>query len=401
MYWCCKKIIIALFVLCGCVFAQDSEDNLIFEAFNALDSGDKQTANVIYEQLYKTTNKLEYLAELIKIAFDLGDYERVQYLGNEFRARNPNDLEVMRIIANSFVKEKKYDEAIEIYTKMLALKREYAFLRALADLHVAKSDFGRAREYFYECYNEMKTLDVVLFIVTIDAQNGKFENSNAILKDFYQNGFDEISIIALNDIAKNSRGALIELCEYFYKKESSKQNINNLIFVYFAEKDYKKAIKIAKKHELSAVLIDLYLADNDYNEARKLAQKEALSDESYYGVIAMLDFEEASDKKAVLPQVIENFKRALNASDNPNYNNYLGYLLIDFDIDIEGGIEYVKIALDGIPDSAAFIDSLAWGYYKLGQCDLAKEQMDKIPASVIESTPEIKEHFEKINDCVK
>ncbi len=76
-------------------------------------------------------------------------------------------------------------------------------------------------------------------------------------------------------------------------------------------------------------------------------------------------------KKTVLKSVIKKFEDVLTVLDNHVYQNYLGYILIDFDVDInKGGLDFVNKALEKAPpNNLAYIDSLAWGgQYKLKQC---------------------------------
>lgn len=70
--------------------------------------------------------------------------------------------------------------------------------------------------------------------------------------------------------------------------------------------------------------------------AKELYAKTANID--YLAQIAMLEFESAKNKKDVLKSVIKKFNDVLTVLDNHIYQNYLGYLLIDFDVDIKGSL---------------------------------------------------------------
>jgi hypothetical protein len=82
--------------------------------------------------------------------------------------------------------------------------------------------------------------------------------------------------------------------------------------------------------------------------------------------------------------------------------NYLGYLLIDNDVDPEAGIVYVEAALEQEPDSPFYLDSLAWGYYKLGHCKEADAVMTKVLKAMHgEEDPELEKHLKAIQECLK
>lgn len=87
--------------------------------------------------------------------------------------------------------------------------------------------------------------------------------------------------------------------------------------------------------------------------------------------------------------------RALIPHDDPqraNILNFLGYGWIDNRKDIKQGMKLVKEALEIDPKSGAIMDSLGWGYYQLGQYELAREWIEK--AILLEpSNAELNEHL--------
>jgi len=77
---------------------------------------------------------------------------------------------------------------------------------------------------------------------------------------------------------------------------------------------------------------------------------------------------------------------------NGNAWNFLGYMLIDYDIDIGRGIRYVKKALQFEPKNPAFLDSLGWGYFKQQKYDDALKLL-LAAAKVLTDDPTIFEHL--------
>ncbi len=115
----------------------------------------------------------------------------------------------------------------------------------------------------------------------------------------------------------------------------------------------------------------------------------------------LLNLREQKIKKTVIKSVIKKFEDVLTVLDNHVYQNYLGYILIDFDVDINKGLDFVNKALEKAPNNLAYIDSLAWGQYKLKQCKKAYENMKKVVDSAGLNDVEIKTHWEKIKECNK
>ena len=57
--------------------------------------------------------------------------------------------------------------------------------------------------------------------------------------------------------------------------------------------------------------------------------------------------------------------------------NYLGYMLADQDRRLEESIALIKRALAQDPHNGAYLDSLGWAYFKLGNLELAEENLLK------------------------
>ena len=107
----------------------------------------------------------------------------------------------------------------------------------------------------------------------------------------------------------------------------------------------------------------------------------------------------ATNKKEIVPSVIDKLEVVLQTSNNHIYQNFLAYLLIDFDLDVNRGLVLVKKALEQDPENIAYLDTLAWGEYKLRNCKTAYELMKKIVDEVGLEDEEIRVHWEKIKEC--
>ena len=84
-------------------------------------------------------------------------------------------------------------------------------------------------------------------------------------------------------------------------------------------------------------------------------------------------------------QAVEYYERALDVDDdNVTALNGLGYVLADSDIDPIRGLRCCKKAVDIKPNSAAYLDSLGWAYYKNGELLEARTWLRR----AIEAAPE-------------
>jgi tetratricopeptide (TPR) repeat protein len=67
-------------------------------------------------------------------------------------------------------------------------------------------------------------------------------------------------------------------------------------------------------------------------------------------------------------QAVEYYEKALDVDDNNTTAlNGLGFILVDADVDPIRGLRCCKKAVDRKPQSAAYLDSLGWAYYKNGE----------------------------------
>ena len=65
---------------------------------------------------------------------------------------------------------------------------------------------------------------------------------------------------------------------------------------------------------------------------------------------------------------VELYEKALELDgDNTTAMNSLGYILADTDMDIMRGLRLCRKAVDMKPQSAAYLDSLGWAYFKSGE----------------------------------
>jgi tetratricopeptide (TPR) repeat protein len=115
-------------------------------------------------------------------------------------------------------------------------------------------------------------------------------------------------------------------------------------------------------------------------------------------------YEASPDKndKAMLAEVVKRFEIAMEKGiENTIYLNYYGYTLIDKDIDIEKGMKIIEKALIEQPDNSYYLDSLAWGNYKLGACKKALKLMKRVVEIEGLKEEEIRNHWNAIRQKCK
>src|SRR5208283_1699070 len=128
-------------------------------------------------------------------------------------------------------------------------------------------------------------------------------------------------------------------------------------------------------------------AEEDINKALDLASKP--EDKNYVIFVQGSIYER--QKKYDLAE--ESFRRVL--ADDPKSAmtlNYLGYMLADRDTRLEEALGYIRRAVALDPQNGAYLDSLGWAYYRLGNYDLAEENLRRA-SEKIGSDPTVQAHL--------
>lgn len=82
-------------------------------------------------------------------------------------------------------------------------------------------------------------------------------------------------------------------------------------------------------------------------------------------------------------------------SYNLNAKNTYAFLLCEYDIDVDRGLEMLREVIRIKPHNAAYLDSLGWAYYKKGDKRAALASLRKA-VEISNNHPEIKKHFEHV-----
>ena len=128
-----------------------------------------------------------------------------------------------------------------------------------------------------------------------------------------------------------------------------------------AEKNIDKAIELSSKQEDKDYAI--FVAGSIYERQKKYEKAEEL----FHKVLA-------DDPK------------------NAAALNYLGYMLADRDTRLDEALGYIRRAVALEPQNGAYLDSLGWVYYKMGNYDLAEENLRRA-SERMSNDPTIQDHL--------
>jgi len=413
-----RLIFFTLFLLTSSANAtEEREDLMIMLALDSEKVNKPLDSFNYYNKLHQTTQKNDYLKKAIFYSFKAKNFNDMYLLSKKAIKEFPKSEQYYRQqLIISLLSQTKVSEAFD-ETKILIKKYPNAIsYEIMANVYYAKKDYNNSIKYYESAYaiNQNETTLIKLTTVLYTYLDQKdvalaYLETHVQTKGCTKRVCDKLMLIYQEQ--GNIDGMLSILNRMYLKYKNNpalnKTNliIQNLMVTLLEKKDIKEAIKFLEKTKIDhAKLINLYYQDGQLEKALEMTRKlyKKTRKPELLGNIAMYQFELATDKRKVMKHVIANFELALSSGiNNASYQNYYGYLLIDFNIDVKKGIQLVKSALKTAPNNVAYQDSLAWGLYKLGECKKALTIMKKVIEVTGLKDQEIQLHWNIINSCQK
>ncbi len=386
---------------------KQDQNLLILEALmNQYYDIDQARALDIYKDIYEKNHEEEYLKEALKIALQEGDKSSRDELLKDGLKRFPSDDELKKMKVNKLIQDKCYEEAKKIMLYFVKHEKTSKNYMVLGYIYYLQKDYVRSYETYKKAYALVLDEKTLLKIVSVlDDKLHKRKKAIEYLESYIRlkKSSKHVYYALLQIYSKsNDLNGLISTYKLLYKNFNEESYAQKIVELYTYKKDRLSLIEFLKQSRYKpALLMDLYVQEQNlqgaYDSAKLLY--EDTSDVYYLGRMAIYQYE-MQDKhidKKTLKGICGKFEAAIEKTHLPLYLNYYGYLLIDHDVDVKKGIRYVKMALQKDPKSVYYLDSLAWGYYKLKRCSKAKELMEKIIKKTTEK--EILDHYKLIKKC--
>ncbi|HEY9203714.1 MAG TPA: hypothetical protein VIM82_05225 [Sulfurimonas sp.] len=386
------------------------EDLYILNALLFEERQDYKNSSDIFNTLYLKTGKKEYLYRSLRDELAANENELVISRADDALGDEIDDFELVRIKIVALMRAQRLLEAKELGLRLVSKSNNVDDYLLVSEIYVKLKQFDTAVKYlegaYIKDYNE-KILEKIAVILYVNLERKK--DAIAQLETHSRiHGCTKFICSKLIGFYSNDNNVDGLLSTYLrlYKIDSSRDIGEKIVQIYGYKKDYKKMIEFLEQSGINnELLLQLYIKMKNYKKAVGVAKElyDESGDASYLGQSAIFEYESAENKsdKAMHKSVISKLKEVIETKREGMYLNYLGYLLIDHDIDVKKGIEYIKEALKIEPNSIYYLDSLAWGYYKLGDCKRAAKIMKKVSNMDGSSNSEVVEHIEAIKKCNK
>jgi uncharacterized protein HemY len=384
------------------------ENGYILAALDAQARQKNDLASDYYLKLYEKTNKKEYLYNGLRVIDASNNVSKFSQLTVQALKKNPNDVTLKRFAIIALLKSGQYASASQ---EALALSNETKAVSdytLLADAYLKMSNYDAGHSALVNAYkltfdNELADkIGIIQYahlrnkgeaILFLEQHIGSHGNSNMIgsrLAAFYA------------DSGQYEKAA--QMFESVYDLSQDPMAAQEAMKLYAYQNNLPKLRLLLEKSNINdPALLELYTREKQFDKASDLARKLYKKDQNplYLAQSSVFAYEAAKDKNdpKLLNEVVEGLKSANGELESPLYLNYLGYLMIDHDINVTEGIEYVKRALDKEPNSPFYIDSLAWGHYKLGECVDALRLIKQVESMIGTSEDEVRDHLKAIEKC--
>ncbi|MFA6789629.1 MAG: hypothetical protein WCR15_08085 [Arcobacteraceae bacterium] len=391
----------------------NQEDEYILFAIEYTNQGQYDMSRDLYFQLFEKTKKYEYLLRSLRFSLEIKDFEFAKTNSKNHLNKELKEYEELyRVYIVALINLYEYDEALKHAKILLKQYDNIINTELLGNVYYLRKDFYEAADYFESAYSANGNPNTLLNLVNIlYAFTNEKQKAISYLETHVRLKSCDIAVCAkllsIYEEQQNIDG-VISILKRMYTKFKDEEDLKSMIKVYtmlidyLEQKDINAAIKFLEENRVDDMkLVTLYKRANKIEKALELVKHlyKVNKNLDLLAQIAILEFEVAPDKTVVLSSVIQKFEDVLAVLDNHIYQNYLGYILIDYDIDVPKGLDLIKKALEKAPNNLAYINSYAWGLYKQNSFQEALKHMEKIVNAIGLKDEEIKYHWEKIQEC--
>ena len=429
------------------------EDALTGLAVVYADLGDSQRSSELLKRLTDKTPSPRTLVALASQYEQMRNYTlAAETLGRALELQ-PENAELKSAYAQNLLLADKYDDALKIYSAMAAddPKNWQALLR-VSQIYLQKKDFAKAREASQKAQAiEPRNLEVRYNDVSILEAEGKTAEAITVLKDVLASTAKR----SYSSGEKMNRARLLEQLGRMHRSTEqyadaiaafrqigeldpslAPRSLAQVVDTYRLSKDFIKALEEAdaasKKYPEDRVLLSVKASilaevgktDEAAATARQLlGSKEGDRDtyvtlaqiyekgKNYAEMAKALDAaDKLSDDKEDKASIAfmrgamyeklkkydaaeTEFRKVLDQDPkNAAALNYLGYMLADRNVRVADALKFIQTALDIEPNNPAYLDSLGWAYFRMG--DLAKaEQYLRRAVEGFSKDPTVHDHL--------
>jgi tetratricopeptide (TPR) repeat protein len=416
----------------------DSEDAVTTLAYLYNEQGDLNRASQILNGVPDADRSAKLYSALGYTYEQQKDYKKAVQAYQKAVDLDKDNLDAMRGLAQNQMNDSQYDAALQQYKQVVEADPQdpQSYMR-MAEIYRRTGRFDQALDALKKAEAYVQdSLEVPYNMAVIYQAQGKFDEATTILQGLVQKTEKPNNNYTSGE--RNNRSVFLERLGSIYRDNGKTQpavetfrkmtvlgddnatrGYQEIIETYRDAKQWPQATEAAKEavhkfpndRDLKLVfagqLADSGQPDEGITQAKALL-KGAPEDRPVYVALGQInsrlkrwkEAEENLDKALQLSskQEDKDYVRFLLASayerqkkfepaeqmfrtllkDDPNNAmvlNYLGYMLADRGTRLDEALNYLKKAIQLDPQNGSYLDSIGWAYFKLGNYDLAEENL--------------------------
>jgi tetratricopeptide (TPR) repeat protein len=351
--------------------------------------GDSYLAHYYLARLYLELQYDDKAAASYEKALELNWFERLAYEVAEF-----------------YENRQEYEKAIPVYNRIIEEGGTVDMAKTrLVNLYLTTEENDKALELLRELRKilpESHNVDITISRILLDQK--KYDEAIMILEDVLKTnpGLTVVHYLLAMSYYRNNNNPAAEQQLKDIPDESSlyEDSIFLRVRILSESDNHAEAIKLleeqigdasTRKPSFYMLLASLYRKNEAVEQGRK-TYEQALRlypeniDLLYNYGIFLEKIGENDDAMAKMQEVV-----ALDP-ENGAALNYVGYTWADKNLNLDMALEYIKKAVDLMPDDGYIRDSLGWIYFKMGDVNQAIIELEKA-SEMVQDDPVIKEHL--------
>ena len=376
----------------GTLYAQNKEYDKaaeILHRFIESKGGDSYAAYYSLGRLYTELNQFDKAAASYEKALESNWVERLAYEVAEF-----------------YEKRQEYEKAIRIYKRIIEDGETGDMAKTrLVDIYLSLGENDKALELLRELRTilpESHNVDMTISRILLSQE--KYEDAIMILEDVLKTNPELTVVHFLLAMAYYRNNDSVKAAEQLREIPGESSLFEDSVFmrVRILNESDNLAGAVAlleqlvgetstRKPSFYVLLASLYREDGDtgqggktYEEALRLYPDDA---EILYNYGIFLEKAGERDEAMTMMQKVITLD-----PENGAALNYVGYTWADMNRNLDKALEYIKKAVELMPDDGYIRDSLGWVYFKMGNISQAIVELEKA-VEMVDDDPIIREHL--------
>jgi len=378
-------------LLLGSLYVKNREYDKAQKVLNRLIrlDGDSYMAYYSLAQLYRELKYYDKAADAYEKALELNWFEPLAYEVAEF-----------------YENRHEYEEAVRVYRRIMEEGETSDMAKTrLVNIYLTTEENDKALELLRELRTilpESHNVDMTISRILLNQE--KYDEAIMILEDVLQTNPEMTVVHYLLAMAyyrnKNNPKAEQQLESIPAESNLYEDSIFIRVKMLGENDNFKGAIEllrqqigdtVTRKPSFFILLASLYKEKGDIEQAGKIYDQ---SLEIYPEDVDLLyNYGIFLEKKGESKDAMKMMRKVLALDpENGAALNYVGYTWADNNQNLDKALEYIKRAVELMPDDGYIRDSLGWVYFKLGDVDLAIMELEKA-SEMVKDDPVIKEHL--------